>query len=253
MGTPWLRPNSTARSCSTRAPEPAISSISIGETAASRRAPGTMRGSAREDAVDVGVDLAVAVERGGQRDRGRVRSAAAEGGDVVGGRDALEAGHEHDLVPLERLVDPAWADLDDLGLRVHRVGDDARLRAGERHGVVAEVCDRHRAQRRRDALAGREQHVHLARVRPGRHLLGEVDQLVGGVAHRRDDPDDAAAGHRARPPGARPRAGSCRRRRRTCPRTSSRARARRRAGRRAAAISAMVSRMAAISPAWCAG
>ncbi|MEJ7702702.1 MAG: hypothetical protein WKF47_03065 [Geodermatophilaceae bacterium] len=25
----------------------------------------------------------------------------------------------------------------------------------------------------------------------GRHLLGEVEQLVGGVAHRRDDHDDA--------------------------------------------------------------
>ena len=44
--TPWLRANSTERSCSTRAPEPAISSISSGETTVSLRAPGTIRGSA---------------------------------------------------------------------------------------------------------------------------------------------------------------------------------------------------------------
>jgi hypothetical protein len=38
------------------------------------------------------------------------------------------------------------------------------------------------------------EHVHLARVRPRRHLLGQLDQLVGRVAHRRDDPDDPAPG-----------------------------------------------------------
>ena len=31
-------------------------------------------------------------------------------------------------------------------------------------------------------------------VGSGRDLLGEVDQLVGGVAHRRDDDDDVVAG-----------------------------------------------------------
>src|SRR6185312_681328 len=46
IGTPWLRANSTDRSCSTRAPEPAISSISSGDTLASLRASGTIRGSA---------------------------------------------------------------------------------------------------------------------------------------------------------------------------------------------------------------
>jgi hypothetical protein len=46
IGTPWLRANSTDRSCRTRAPEPAISSISSGDTLASLRASGTIRGSA---------------------------------------------------------------------------------------------------------------------------------------------------------------------------------------------------------------
>ena len=44
--TPWLRAYSTERSCSTLAPEAAISSISSKETTGSLRASGTMRGSA---------------------------------------------------------------------------------------------------------------------------------------------------------------------------------------------------------------
>ena len=52
----------------------------------------------REHAVDVGVDLAdVRVERGGERDGGRVGAAAAERRHVLVGRDALEAGDDRDL------------------------------------------------------------------------------------------------------------------------------------------------------------
>ena len=60
-----------------------------------------------EDAGDVGVDLAdLGAERGGERDGGGVRAAAAERGHVerVLG-DALEAGHEHDLAVVERRAD----------------------------------------------------------------------------------------------------------------------------------------------------
>ena len=46
MRTPWLRAYSTERSCSTPAPEAAISSISSKETVFSLRASGTIRGSA---------------------------------------------------------------------------------------------------------------------------------------------------------------------------------------------------------------
>ena len=46
MRTPYARAYSTARSCSTLAPEAAISSISSNETASSLRASGTIRGSA---------------------------------------------------------------------------------------------------------------------------------------------------------------------------------------------------------------
>ena len=94
---------------------------------------------------------------------------------------------------VERLVDPARAHLDDLRLAVHRVGDDPGLRAGERDRLVAEVVDHHRRERARDPLADRDEHVELARVRRRRDLVGELEQLVGRVAHRREDADDAVA------------------------------------------------------------
>ena len=148
-----------------------------------------------EDAVDVGVDLAhLGTERGRQRHRGGVGRAAAERGDVLGVLgDALEAGHDGDVAGPDGVLDPARRDVDDLGLAVRGVGDHAGLGAGERLRLVAELGDRHRDQRHRDPLAGGEQHVELARRRQRRHLLGEVAQLVGGVAHRGDDHDDVVA------------------------------------------------------------
>ena len=74
------------------------------------------------------------------------------------------------------------------------VGDDAGLAAGERPRLDAEVVDRHRQQRHRDALAGGQEHVELAARRHRRHLLGEVDQLVGGVTHGRHDHADVVTG-----------------------------------------------------------
>ena len=49
-------------------------------------------------------------------------------------------------------------------------------------------------QGHRDALAGGEQHVQLAGRRQRGDLLGEVEQLVGGVAHRGHDDDHVVAG-----------------------------------------------------------
>ena len=91
------------------------------------------------------------------------------------------------------VVDAARGDVDDPRLAVRRVGDHAGLRAGERPRLGAEVGDRHRDQRHRDPLARGEQHVHLARRAARADLLGEVEQLVGGVAHRGDDHDDVVA------------------------------------------------------------
>ena len=95
-------------------------------------------------------------------DRGRVRSPAAERGDVHRvAREALEARDEDDLVGGERLDDAHGRDLADLRLRVDGVGDDPRLRAGERHRFVPEVVDGHCDQRAGDSLARGEQHVEL--------------------------------------------------------------------------------------------
>ena len=148
-----------------------------------------------EDAVDVGVDLAdVGVQRGGQRDGGGVRPAAAQRGDVLAVlADALEAGDQHDQALVQRVPQPARGDVDDLGVAVGAGGDHAGLRPGERPGLRAQRVDGHRDQRVGDALTRGQQHVHLARRRRRAHLSGQVEQVVGGVAHRRDHDDDVVA------------------------------------------------------------
>ena len=92
------------------------------------------------------------------------------------------------------VAQPAGRDVDDPGPAVHRGGEHAGLRAGVRPGLVPEVVDRHRQQRHRDALAGGEQHVQLAAGRQRADLVGQVHQLVGGVAHRGDHDDHVVAG-----------------------------------------------------------
>ena len=153
----------------------------------------------RVDPVDVGVDLAdLGVEGGREGDRRRVGAAATQGGDLLGVLgDALEPGDDDDVAVVERLADAAGRDVDDAGLAVGRVGDDAGLRAGEGPRLEAEVGDGHREHGHRDPLACGEQHVELAGRRDRRHLLGQVEQLVGGVTHRGDHDDDLVAG----PPG----------------------------------------------------
>src|SRR4029079_1296206 len=89
--------------------------------------------------------------------------------------------------------DPRRPNLRDLGLAVGRVRDDPRLRARERDRLVAEVVNRHGAEGARDPLADRDEHVVLARVRLGRDLVRETDELVRRVAHRGENADDAPA------------------------------------------------------------
>ena len=82
----------------------------------------------------------------------------------------------------------------DAGLAVHRRGERPACEPGERLGLEAQGVDRHRQQRHRDPLTGGEQHVELAALGHRHDLLGQVDQLVGGVTHRRDDHRDVVAG-----------------------------------------------------------
>ena len=138
------------------------------------------------DAGDVGVDLAdVGADGSREGDGSGVRATAAERGHVLGGAHALEAGDEHDLLPLERLVDAVRTDVQDARLGVRRVGDDPGLRPCEGDGPVTEIVDGHGAQGAGHPLPGGEEHVHLARIRRGRDLLGHRDQLVGGLAASR--------------------------------------------------------------------
>ena len=58
---------------------------------------------------------------------------------------------------------------------------------------MAEVVDHHRRSAQEIALAGREQHVHLARVGRSETSWAIADELVGRLAARRQDRDDAVA------------------------------------------------------------
>ena len=65
----------------------------------------------REDAVHVGVILAyVGLEHRADCDKRRVAPAAAQRREVAFGRDALEAGDDHDLTLIELLEDPLLVD-----------------------------------------------------------------------------------------------------------------------------------------------
>ena len=101
---------------------------------------------------------------------------------TTGVRPSLQRGHE-----------PLGAELDDLGVGVGAVGDEAGLAAGEAVGRHAEVVERHAQQRGGLALAGGDEHVHLAARPDLGHLAGEPDQLVGLLAHGADDDDDVVA------------------------------------------------------------
>ena len=68
------------------------------------------------------------------------------------------------------------------------------LRAGEADRRDAQRVEGHRHERRALVLAGREEHVELARVGLVGDRRGEGEQLVGGVAHRGDDDDEVGAG-----------------------------------------------------------
>ena len=142
-----------------------------------------------EHPVDVRVNLAnVGTERHRQRHRCGVRPTATQRCDVLGVlRHALEARDDRDVALVERLADPARRDVDDLRPAVLGVGDHTSLAAGEGSSLHAEVRDRHREQRHRDALARGQQHVELAGRRQRRHLRREVEELVGVVTHRGDD------------------------------------------------------------------
>ncbi len=149
-----------------------------------------------EDAVDVAVDLAdIGLKGGGEGDGGRVGPAATERGDVAGvAVEPLEPGDDDDGALVERLAEAHGRHVDDACRTVRGVGDHARLAAGEGAGLEPHRVDRHGQEGHRDALAAGQQHVELARRGDRSDLAGEVEQFVGGVAHRTDRHDDLVSG-----------------------------------------------------------
>ncbi len=148
----------------------------------------------RKDPGHVGVDLAgIGAEGAGECRGGEIRGAAPHRRDLLLDADTLEPGDDRDLAGGQRLAHAVTFDGDDLGLAMARVGDDPDLAAGEADGVDPEVVERHRQQCRRDAFAGRQEHVHLAAVARGRDLRRQGDEVVGRLAHRRGDDDDVVA------------------------------------------------------------
>ena len=126
----------------------------------------------RVDAVDVGVDLAlVGLERGGERDARRVRTAAAERRDVAVGIDALESGDDDDGAGGEIGANPVLVDRQDARLGERAVGQHANLAAGVALGLEPHRLERDREQADRHLLAGGGDDVELARIGIRRELL----------------------------------------------------------------------------------
>ena len=148
----------------------------------------------------------------------------------VGLADPLEAGHDHDPAGGQLLANPARIDVGDPGPAVAAVGGDPGLGAGQADRRHAERVEGHRHEGRALVLAGRQEHVQLARIGVVGDRGGQGQELVGRVAHRRDHDDQVRAGVALAgdPPGDAP--DPIGRRRPTSRRTSGRRAARRACG-----------------------
>ena len=131
----------------------------------SLRGIGDNAGVAGVNAVDVGENLAeVGLDGGGDGDGGEVGAAAAEGGDAAVRGLPLEAGDDDDGTIGEGPQDGLGLDIEDAGLGVAGIGEEAGLRAGHGDGLAAHGVDGHAHQGDGGLFAGGEQHIHLARA-----------------------------------------------------------------------------------------
>ena len=108
-------------------------------------------------------------------------------------RLALETGDDDDVALFQKLVDFFRRDVVDPGLGVDAVGDDARLRAGQRNGGHVQRVQRNGGERDGLLFAGGQQHVHFALAGQRHDFLGQLDQIVRHAAHGGDDDDDLVA------------------------------------------------------------
>ena len=144
---------------------------------------GDLAGVGGEHAFHVGVDLAaVRVQGGGQCHSRSIAAAAAQGGDVVGTVQPLEACHHHYAVAGQFAFHTLGVQALDAGLGVGAVGDEAGLPAGEADGGNADLLQGHGQQGDGDLLAGSQEHIHLAVGRVTGDLGRLGDEIIGGVA-----------------------------------------------------------------------
>ena len=100
------------------------------------------------DALDVRVDLAsLRAKRGCQRDGRRIRTAAAQRGDLLLLGHSLESADHCDAARIQLRQDAVRRDVSNARLSVQRFGLDARLQAREAHRRAVHVVERHRHQR----------------------------------------------------------------------------------------------------------
>ena len=136
------------------------------------------------DAVHVGVYLApVGLQRRRQGHRRGIGAPAPQGGYVLVFGDPLEPRHHDDAALCQLFLHPGRVHPVDPGPAVAGVRMDPRLGTGEAHRLLTQVPQSHGQQRAGDQLAGGEQQVQLPGIGMVGNRMGQLDQLVGGVAH----------------------------------------------------------------------
>ena len=140
-----------------------------------------------------------------------------EEGDVLLGRHPLRAGHDRDHPGVEGLGDPEGGDLEDLGVAVVGVGLETGL--AEPVNDIGPARPSPRAPCTPGPRALRSPAVMSMSIsRAGgvvRDLAGQVEQLVGLLAHGRHDQGHVVAPRADSGPRGRPRSASARDRRPT--------------------------------------
>src|SRR5438874_727750 len=69
-----------------------------------------------------------------------------------------------------------------------------RLASGEADRIAAQIANRHRQERHRNAFASSQQHVEFTAFGIRRDLLRKRQQFVRRVTHRRHDDDNVVTG-----------------------------------------------------------
>ena len=149
-------------------------SLPLTNTRATPACPTTAKGRRCESACG---------ERRGHGQRGGVAPAAAQRRDLALVAHALIARDDHHAPAGQLVQDAHGSHLEDLGVEVPVVRQDAALAARERDRVAAPPLQRHRQQRHGHALAGRQQQVQLAARRVRVDAARQRQQLVGGLPH----------------------------------------------------------------------